>query len=207
MTSSVTPADFPAAANDGELGTRERLIDEALQLFLRNGYRETSVQQIVAAAQVTKGAFYHYFTSKENIILLAHQEYMENVLGTLRAIAEEPVDPAERLRLAIKRMVEGVASHRAQLALFLEQRRMLRGPRFKAVKQLRDEYEVEFIRLVEEGLEAGQYRADFDPRTVTLGIMGMLTWSYQWMRADSPEAVAAVGANLAGMVVDGLLAR
>lgn len=204
MSRSVKPAPRSARVAGAEQATRDRLVTEALRLFLQNGYRETSVQEIVAAADVTKGAFYHYFTSKDDIILLAHQEYMERVLSTLHRIEAEESSAAEKLEAVISAMVEGVATHRAQLALFIEQRRMLRGPRFKAVKKLRDEFEVMFTRLIEEGMAAGEYRTDLAPRHVGLGILGMLTWLYQWMRDDGPDRSEDVARVFSGMVLNGI---
>ena len=40
----------------------------AVELFAAQGYAKTSVQQIVTAAGVTKGAMYHYFTSKDDLL-------------------------------------------------------------------------------------------------------------------------------------------
>src|SRR6478736_6905801 len=40
----------------------------AVELFARQGYANTSVQQIVDAAGVTKGAMYHYFESKDDLL-------------------------------------------------------------------------------------------------------------------------------------------
>ena len=46
----------------------ERLMRVSVELFARNGYAQTSVQQIVDAAGVTKGALYHYFDSKDDLL-------------------------------------------------------------------------------------------------------------------------------------------
>ena len=44
---------------------RRALLDHGRDLFLANGYGATSVDEICSAAGVTKGGFFHYFTSKE----------------------------------------------------------------------------------------------------------------------------------------------
>lgn len=48
---------------------RERLLEEALQLFTARGYAATTVREIVAAAGVTKPVLYYYFGSKEGLYL------------------------------------------------------------------------------------------------------------------------------------------
>ena len=46
----------------------ERLLAVATRLFAEKGFEGTSVQEIVAAAGVTKGAMYHYFASKDDLL-------------------------------------------------------------------------------------------------------------------------------------------
>jgi len=47
--------------------TRRKLVDATLRLMLRQGFAATTVDQICAAAKLTKGSFFHYFESKEAI--------------------------------------------------------------------------------------------------------------------------------------------
>jgi len=51
--------------------TRQRLLAEAQRLFRERGYAATSLEQIAEAAEVTKGAIYGHFTSKEDLMLSA----------------------------------------------------------------------------------------------------------------------------------------
>lgn len=47
---------------------RQKLVELSSELFLKNGYENTSVNDILKAAGISKGAMYHYFTSKEDIL-------------------------------------------------------------------------------------------------------------------------------------------
>src|ERR1700678_4762683 len=49
--------------------TRQRLLAEAQRLFRERGYAATSLEQIAEAAEVTKGAIYGHFSSKEDLLL------------------------------------------------------------------------------------------------------------------------------------------
>ena len=51
--------------------TRQRLLAEAQRLFRERGYAATSLEQIAEAAEVTKGAIYGHFASKEDLMLSA----------------------------------------------------------------------------------------------------------------------------------------
>src|SRR5256885_16106759 len=49
--------------------TRQRLLAQAQRLFRERGYAATSLEQIAEAAEVTKGAIYGHFTSREDLML------------------------------------------------------------------------------------------------------------------------------------------
>lgn len=48
--------------------TREKILDVSFQLFAKKGYEKTSIQDIVNALGMSKGAIYHHFSSKEEIL-------------------------------------------------------------------------------------------------------------------------------------------
>src|SRR3974377_1861647 len=64
LVARVKRATFKARA-------RERLLAEAQRLFRERGYAATSLEQIAEAAEVTKGAIYGHFASKEDLMLSA----------------------------------------------------------------------------------------------------------------------------------------
>src|SRR3954468_17351663 len=88
-----------AAAASGVDG---RLLAEATRLFARQGYDRTSVQEIVEAAGVTKGALYHYFGSKDDLLHEIYGRVLRLQMERLESIAdkEEPVQ---------RRLVEAAA--------------------------------------------------------------------------------------------------
>ncbi len=55
--------------------TKNRILSTALTLIARNGYDNTSIQEICKAAKVSTGAFYHHFKSKENIIIESYKQF------------------------------------------------------------------------------------------------------------------------------------
>lgn len=59
--------------------TRAHLVAAARRLFGEHGYAATSLQGIVAAAEVTKGAFYHHFASKQEIFLGVFEQVQREI--------------------------------------------------------------------------------------------------------------------------------
>ncbi|MEH7546671.1 MULTISPECIES: TetR/AcrR family transcriptional regulator [Bacillaceae] len=54
---------------------KQKLIETGIQLFDQNGFKSTSVQDIVQLLGVTKGTFYYYFNSKEELLKDIHLIY------------------------------------------------------------------------------------------------------------------------------------
>jgi TetR/AcrR family transcriptional repressor of nem operon len=75
-----------------------KLLNAALALFRERGYTDTSVDDLCRAAGVTKGTFFHYFSSKEALALAAIQHW-NDMTGALFAGAsyQSIDDPRERL--------------------------------------------------------------------------------------------------------------
>jgi TetR/AcrR family transcriptional repressor of nem operon len=79
-------------------GSKTRLLDAALQVIRTKGYSATTVDDVCAAAGVTKGSFFHHFSSKEDLAIGATQHWTQ-VTGQLFASApyQQVADPRERL--------------------------------------------------------------------------------------------------------------
>ena len=78
--------------------TREKLLAAAELLILKNGYAATSVDGICNLAGVTKGGFFHYFESKNQIAVEAARQFYDNVKQTLAGAPFQSLrDPVRRV--------------------------------------------------------------------------------------------------------------
>lgn len=185
--------------------TRKALVDSALALFGSKGYTDASVQEITEAAGVTKGAFYHHFESKEDLLALIHDEFLDYQLAILKLALEKDEDPAMRLRELLRALLSSTARYQANVTIFYLERRHLTGPRFKAIKRKRDEFDRLFLQVIERGIELGSFRSDLDARIVGLGILGMCAWVHQWYRPGGRFSAEEIADIFGEMALDGLL--
>ena len=79
-------------------GRRDHLIDTALTLFNREGYRATGIDRILAEAGVAKMTLYNHFRSKDELILAALRRRDERFRnGFMRAVERRAKAPRQRL--------------------------------------------------------------------------------------------------------------
>jgi AcrR family transcriptional regulator len=77
---------------------RKELLDSSLKLFLQRGYENTTVNDLIAEVGVSKGAFYHYFASKEDLLEALAQRFAQELLVAAKDLLEDPtLNAYERL--------------------------------------------------------------------------------------------------------------
>jgi AcrR family transcriptional regulator len=70
---------------------RDELMNAALRLFLKRGVGPTTIEQITSGADVAKGTFYLYFSSKEDLLAALGQRFAQELLASIKAaIAAKP---------------------------------------------------------------------------------------------------------------------
>jgi AcrR family transcriptional regulator len=100
--------------------TRQRLLAEAQRLFRERGYAATSLEQIAEAAEVTKGAIYGHFASKEDLLLSAIEAGRDTLPEYVAMLNDESRPLRERLAEFSHAVAVEHPGDVAQLAMFLE---------------------------------------------------------------------------------------
>ncbi len=185
--------------------TRRALVEAALGLFEKYGYAAASVQRIVDDAGVTKGAFYHHFASKDDLLREIHDEFLTEQFDRAKAIAESELPPEESLRrLIVEALMEPMGIYGREIAVFIQEYRFLERQIFDEIRVKRDEYERCFVVVVQRGMDEGVFRAVGPARIVAFGVIGMCAWAYTWLDARGTLSAREIGEIYAEMVVSGL---
>ena len=78
--------------------TRQRIIDSALYLFWLRGYTATGIAEILQRAAANSGSFYHFFKTKEELLLAVLELYLQSLHPVVVApVSERLKDPIERV--------------------------------------------------------------------------------------------------------------
>lgn len=89
--------------------TKLKILKVATELFYRQGYNATGVQQIISEAEVSKGTFYNYFKSKDELGLLYLETRSDEEMEQLKSMLLESDDPYQRYLMftpAMKKWME-----------------------------------------------------------------------------------------------------
>ncbi|MEU6118365.1 TetR/AcrR family transcriptional regulator [Streptomyces sp. NPDC047117] len=182
----------------------QRLLATATRLFAEQGYDRTSVQEIVEAAGVTKGALYHYFGSKDDLlhevygrVLRLQQERLDHF-----ANADAPVE--QRLREAAADVVVTTIENLDDTKIFFRSMHQLSPEKDKQVRAERRRYHERFRALIEEGQQAGVFTADVPADLIVDYHFGSVHHLGTWYREGGPLTPQEVANHLADLLLRAL---
>jgi AcrR family transcriptional regulator len=187
--------------------TRRQLVAAAMKLFSAQGYAQTSVQELVDEAGLTKGAFYHHYKGKEGILREIHDTFLDEQVENARAAVVPGQSASVTLRKLIQSEMRAIHLHQEAITIFLRERRAFSPEAWKTIKAKRDELEKIFFDVIERGIAGGEFRADEEPRLVAYGILGMVHWAHEWYRPNKFGATSAIAETFSNMVLEGLTGR
>ena len=151
---------------------RRELLDAAVRVFARNGFRAARVGDIAEEAGVAHGLLYHYFRSKDEVLETIFRETWQLLQADLERIEAAGVPLREQLR-RFARIYLGSWLMTPELIAVLV-REIARSP---AVGNRIDEVRVVFLslqRIIAAGRERGEVRADCDPQLAAWAVYGAL---------------------------------
>jgi AcrR family transcriptional regulator len=95
MPRTGTAARPPSRRDEGARATRDALVQAGLDLFAERGYAEVATEEIVARAQVTRGALYHHFEDKRDLFRAVHERVEKELIARIGAVMGDVADPWE----------------------------------------------------------------------------------------------------------------
>jgi AcrR family transcriptional regulator len=194
-------------AGQGDIPVPEHLVTVATRLFAEKGFENTSVQEIVAAAGFTKGALYHYYESKDDLLYEIYHRVLAMQLDRLERFAAMEGPVAERLRAAAVDVLETSADRLDEMVVFFQSMHLLPPAKQAAVRADRRRYHERFRGMVEEGQRSGVFRDDVSADLVTHSFFGAIHHLGSWFHPDGALTAAEVGAVFADLLLGGLLVR
>jgi len=191
-------------ADISRLPVQERLLAASLRLFAKQGVESTSVQEIVAAAGVTKGAMYHYFSSKDDLLYEIYHRLLSMQLKRLNAIAGGPGSAEERVRAAAADVVQSTLTSIDEAIVSFRSIHMLPQPQRAKVRMERRRYHERFRALIEDGQHEGAFRKDVPADLSVHFFFGAVNQLGTWYHRDGELSSQQIAEHYAEMLMSAL---
>ena len=162
-----------------KLKTKEAIQREALRLFQAQGYAETTIEQIAAAAEISPSTFFNYFPSKEDVVLF---DRYDPILESLIAELPREESMSRTILDALAIFASGIQAD--QPTIFVRAKLALEIPEVRA----RFWEELQKAQNLFTGIIAGRTGrkvTDFEVRVLAMVlVMASFEASVEWIRAD-----------------------
>jgi AcrR family transcriptional regulator len=124
--------------------TKRALVDEATRLFTTQGYAATSLDAIVTAARVTKGALYHHFSGKQAVFEAVFERIEADASTQIRNALKKSRDPWDKALIGLRAFLQIVQNSSYQRIVIQE------GPAVLGYERFREQEERSSFGLVQE---------------------------------------------------------
>ena len=192
--------------------TKERILKASIHLFLHKGYQGTSIKDITDAVDLTKGAIYWYFKSKDDLLETIIDEWGRSYLSELiKAVDGADGDFLARFRCYHKYSTEFARDHGELCMAFNTLAAEMSGsgiPAEKKIKGLFREYTGFMCRLLEDGKKEHVITKNIETGVMANVIMGMhhgilLEWYMKQGEVDGVQLAKAFGTVMLSGIVNG----
>lgn len=171
-----------------------------VRLFAENGFAETTLDQIAAAAGVARATFYNYFKSKEDVALAALEEMFQQVQLDFAPLLASPLPWRSKIMHFLQRLIRQSYSTRELIWVWCVES-IKRGPILHSSAQ----FHHMLVDLFAAGQASGAVRTDRSPDDMAVDLGGIAfaqiaVWYQQEASADLTDRLCAAAA----MYLDGV---
>lgn len=179
----------------------DKLLAAARSLFVSKGYRSTTLEQVAAAAGLTKGAVYFHFGAKEAVLVQLLERVEAQLIAPALEILEAPGDPVfDKFGQFLRMHGEMGVTNREDMLLLISMSiefAELDGPAAEAIKRMYHRLHGAIEALIKRGQASGEFRRDAPAAELASIVIAthdgaFLEWYRRSSRLDGRNLVRAV---------------
>ncbi|KWX68753.1 TetR family transcriptional regulator [Mycobacterium sp. NAZ190054] len=193
----------PIRAPEAQRRRLEKILASGTTLFDKKGFGRTSMDDIAEAAGITKRTLYRYVSSKQDFLLMIHEQFLDAAESLLDKGGDNASATA-RLESFVRAYVTVIVRHQRAVRVFFDESNQLTPEAKKSVVDRRDGFERRLREILTAGIESGEFDARIDVDVISAGIFGALASVYQWYTAAGSLPTAKLTDLLAQLVLAGL---
>ena len=181
---------------------REQILARAAELFAKQGYTATSMNQVAEACGVSKPSLYHYVRDKHQLLVEIADDHIGRLKALVAVVQQESLAPEARVRRLIERFLEAYADAQVAHRVLTEGVKFLDAADCKRVLDGEREVVAAFADAIT--LARPELReVDLD-KPLTMLLFGMMNWMFTWLRPRGAYTHALMAPVVADLFFGGL---
>jgi AcrR family transcriptional regulator len=181
---------------------REQILARAAELFARQGYTATSMNQVALACGVSKPSLYHYVRDKYQLLVEIAEDHVDRLKALAEAARQAPVAPEARVRQLIASFLDVYSHAQAAHRVLTEDVKFLEPADRERVLDGQREVVAAFAEAIAE--TRPELRSDDLHKPLTMLLFGMMNWMFTWLQPGGRLTHAAMAPIVADLFFGGL---
>ncbi|CAN5884764.1 TetR/AcrR family transcriptional regulator [soil metagenome] len=180
---------------------RQAIFDAAARRFAEHGYHATRMQDIAEDMGLQKPALYHYFGSKEAILVELIRSRVGVALEDVSVISRGAGPPAAKVEEAVRTHLRVFHEHADLYTIFnSEKLRTISAEAASIVDELGRRYEIEWGAMIGAGVRGGEFAPGLDIGITVKAILGMLNTTLTWFDPNGRLSLDQLSDRFASLV-------
>ena len=185
---------------------RDEVIRAATRLFKENGVRSVSLQSIADELGMTKGALYHYFSSRDDLLRHVFGDWTTETTEGLRERIADSDSATEQLRDYVRFHVSSVANDLDLYSLSFASEAELPADVRAEFRRLKRKSDTVLREILRKGIADGEFEPR-DERVIAFAIDGMCNWLWKWYDPAGPKSSDDIADDFIELLTRGLVRR
>ena len=186
------------------LSRKEQVIRKAAELFRQKGYAASSMRDLAQMLGIEAASLYSHIKSKEEILRTLCFDMAAEFRASLVEVEQQDVSASEKLRRGFIGHIQVMARDLTASAVFMNEHRHLSQPYLRDFLLLRINYINRFKRIIEAGMQSGEFKDTIDKKLAVMTLFSSLNWMPMWYDPVGTIEPIDLGRQLADMLVNGL---
>jgi TetR/AcrR family transcriptional regulator, cholesterol catabolism regulator len=185
---------------------RQQILDTATAVFAEKGILAATVRDISERAGILSGSLYHHFASKEEMITEILEPVVRAQIDEFDHIVAHHDDPTEILRLVIAAEIAQSARTPQVARIFRQDEHHISalGGLDEVVRQRRA-MRARVESVITNGINAGQFGSDCDPRVTSLALFDLTLGAYRHLKPFGRYSTEALTKSIIDLLMQGLV--
>jgi AcrR family transcriptional regulator len=184
---------------------RMAVLEASTEIFSRQGYRGTTMNDIAAEVGLGKPSLYHYFKSKEEILVRLYENVLAEGVAAAQAVVDETPDPLEAFRKLLVSRVTYTCENLELLKIFFEEEGELPKRLSRKMLERRGGFERILQSVVADYLDQSGTELKTSVTVYVNTCLGAVNWTYKWFNPAGPLTPAELGNEMADLLIAPLL--
>ncbi|MFQ5446866.1 MAG: TetR/AcrR family transcriptional regulator, partial [Saprospiraceae bacterium] len=159
--------------------TKEKIFEEAAILFRDKGYLATTMRELAAKVDLQVSSLYSHIGGKEEILHKICFDNARRFLEGLKRVEALRLTPTQKVEQLISEQIRIATTDVTSVTIFNDEWRHLSEPYLGEFLRMRKDYERRFIKIIQEGIEAGEF-VKIDATVALFTLLTSLRWLHRW---------------------------